>query len=157
MQFTAWSRDLRVTADGTGVVSHVGAALLRMLADRVGLTQALSDALTRRNWWPVHDRGRVLVDLAVMIACGGEAICDIDVLRHQGEVFGPVASPATCWRALDEIDEVRLRRIGKARAKVRARVWTLLGQVPTARAAGRDIGAGISVPGWWCSTWTPPS
>ena len=42
MQFTAWSKDLRVTADGTGVVSHVGAALQRMLADRAGLTQALS-------------------------------------------------------------------------------------------------------------------
>ena len=39
-----------------------------------------------------------------MIADGGEAIADIDVLRHQGEVFGQVASPATCWRALDEID-----------------------------------------------------
>jgi hypothetical protein len=136
---------LRVTADGTGVVSHVGAVLLRILADRAGLTQALSDVLARRNWWPVHDRGRVLVDLGVMIACGGEAICDIDVLRHQGEVFGAVASPATCWRALDEIDEVRLRRIGKARARVRARVWALLGQVPTARAAGRDLGGGVVV------------
>jgi hypothetical protein len=142
VQFTAW---LRVAADGTGVVSHVGAALLRMLADRAGLTQALSDALARRNWWPVHDRGRLLVDLAVMIADGGEAICDIDVLRHQAEVFGSVASPATCWRALDEIDEFRLRRIGKGRAKVRARVWALLGQVPTARAAGRGIGAGVVV------------
>jgi hypothetical protein len=30
----AWSKDLRVTADGTGVVSHVGTGLLRMLADR---------------------------------------------------------------------------------------------------------------------------
>ncbi len=145
MQSTAWSKDLRVTADGTGVVSHVGAALLRMLADRAGLTEALSGALARRGWWPVHDRGRVLVDLAVMIADGGEAICDIDVLRHQGEVFGPVASPATCWRALDEFDPVRLRRIGEARAKVRARVWALMGQVPLARAAGRDIGEGVVV------------
>jgi hypothetical protein len=145
VQSTAWSRDLRVTADGTGVVSHVGAALLRMLADRAGLTAALSAALARRQWWPVHDRGRVLVDLAVMIADGGEAICDIEVLRHQGEVFGPVASPATCWRALDEIDAVRLRRIGVARAKIRARVWALIGHVPAARAAGRDIGAGMVV------------
>jgi len=106
VQSTAWSKDLRVTADGTGVVSHVGAALLRMLADRAGLTAALSGALARRGWWPVHDRGRVLVDLAVMIADGGEAICDIDVLRHQGEVFGPVASDTTVWRALDEIGAV---------------------------------------------------
>ena len=145
MQSTTWSKDLRVTADGTGVVSHVGAALLRVLADRTGLTGALSGALVRRGWWPVHDRGRVLVDLAVMIADGGEAICDIDVLRHQDEVFGPVASPATCWRALDEIGPAQLRRIGKARAKVRARVWTLMGQVPAARAAGRDIGDGVIV------------
>jgi hypothetical protein len=63
----------RLTADGTGVVSNVGTALLRILADR----------------------GRVLIDLAVMIADGGEALCDIDVLRHQGEVFGPVASDTT--------------------------------------------------------------
>jgi hypothetical protein len=76
VQYTAWSKGLRVTADGTGVVSHVGAALLRMLADRVGLTAALSGALTRRGWLPVHDRGRVLVGLAVMIPDGGKAICD---------------------------------------------------------------------------------
>jgi hypothetical protein len=64
------------------VVSHVGAALLRMLADRCGLTEALSQALARSGWWPGHDLGRVLADLAVMIADGGEAIADIDVLRH---------------------------------------------------------------------------
>lgn len=145
MQFTAWSRDLRVTADGSGVVSHVGAVLLRMLADRVGLTQTLSAGLARAGWWPTHDRGRVVVDLAVMIADGGEAICDIDVLRHQGEVFGPVASPATCWRALDEIGAVQLRRIARARAQIRARVWALLGQLPVARAAARDIGDGVVV------------
>ena len=145
MQLTAWSRDLRVTAGGSGVVSHVGAALLRLLADRAGLTGALSAGLARAGWWPVHDRGRVLVDLAVMIADGGEAIADIDVLRHQREVFGPVASDTTVWRALDEIGAVQLRRIAKARAKVRARMWQLFGGPPTARAAGRDIGAGVVV------------
>ena len=145
MQFTAWSKDLRVTADGTGVVSHVGAALLRMLADRAGLTGALSAGLARRGRWPVHDRGRVLVDLAVMIADGGEAICDIDVLRHQREVFGPVASDTTVWRTLDEIGATELRRIAVARAKVRARMWQLFGGPPAARAAGRDIGAGVVV------------
>jgi DDE family transposase len=111
VQSTAWSKDLRITADGTGVASHVGTALLRMLAGRAGLTTALSGALARKRWSPVHDRGRVLVDLAVLIADGGEAIADIDVLRHQGEVFGLVASDTTVWRALDEIDQVRLRRI----------------------------------------------
>jgi hypothetical protein len=145
VQSTAWSTDLRVTADGTGVVSHVGAALLRMLADRAGLTSALSGALARKGWWPGHDRGRVLVDLAVLIADGGEAIADIDVLRHQQEVFGPVASDTTVWRALDEIGAAQVRRIATARATVRARMWQLFGGPPAARAAGRDIGAGVVV------------
>jgi Transposase DDE domain group 1 len=145
VQSTAWSKDLRVTADGTGVVSHLGAALLRMLADRTGLTGALSGSLARRDWWPSHDRGRVLTDLAVMIADGGEAICDIDVLRHQDELFGPVASASTCWRALDEIGRPQRRYIAKARAKTRARVWALLGRVPAARAAGREVGEQVVV------------
>jgi hypothetical protein len=145
VQSTAWSKDLRVTTGGTGVVSHAGTALLRMLADRAGLTTALSAGLARRGRWPVHDRGRVLVDLAVLIADGGEAIADIDVLRHQPDLFGPVASDTTVWRCLDEIDAVRLRRIAAARAKVRARMWQLFGGPPPARAAGRAIGERIVV------------
>jgi hypothetical protein len=127
------------------VVSHVGTALLRMLADRAGLTGGLSAALARSGVFPVHDRGRVLVDLAVMIADGGEALCDIDVLRDQGDVFGPVASDTTVWRALDEIGPAQLRRIAVARAKVRARLWQLFGGPPEARAAGRGIGDGVVV------------
>ncbi|MFF0879799.1 IS1380 family transposase [Micromonospora aurantiaca (nom. illeg.)] len=145
MQITDWSKGLSVEVGGRGVVSHVGAALLRLLADRSGLTRALSVAVARRGFVPGRDRGRVLVDLAAMIADGGEAIADIDVLRHQGEVFGPVASPATCWRALDEISDVQVRRISRARAKVRARVWALFGQVPAACAAGRSVGDSLIV------------
>jgi hypothetical protein len=53
------------------------------LADRVGLTDVLSAALCRRNFLPVHDRGQVWVDVATMLAAGGEAIADIDTLRQQ--------------------------------------------------------------------------
>jgi Transposase DDE domain group 1 len=67
------------------------------------------------------------------------------VLRHQGEVFGPVASDTTVWRALDEIGGAQLRRIAVARAKVRARMWQLFGGPPEAKAAGRGIGNGVVV------------
>ena len=144
MQITQWSKNLLVEVGGRGVVSHTGSVLLRLLADRTGLTQAISAASTRKGFVPGHDRGRVLTDLAVMIADGGEAIADIDVLRHQREVFGHVASPTTAWRALDEVTGVRSRRIAAARAKARARVWDLVG-LPAARAAGRDIGEGVVV------------
>ena len=54
-----------------------------------------------------HDRGQVLVDLAVMIADGGEAISDLAVLRDQPSLFGEVASIATAWRTLEAVDEAR--------------------------------------------------
>ena len=134
---------MSVTADGTGVVAHAGSVAVRLLADRVGLTGGLSTALSRRSFLPVHDRGRVLVDLAVLLADGGEAIADIDVLRHQDQVLGPVASAPTVWRALNELTPAALRRVETARAKVRRHVWAQLatgGGLPASRVAGTDLG-----------------
>lgn len=130
-----------MTADGVGVVAHAGSVALRLLADRTGLTAELSRAMTRRSFLPVHDRGRVLTDVAVMLADGGEAIADIDVLRHQAGVLGPVASPPTVWRALDEVTPARLKKIQTARARVRRHVWGHLPDgVPSSRVAGTDLG-----------------
>jgi Transposase DDE domain group 1 len=141
---TAWSEDLSVEVGGRGVVSHVGSGLLRLAADRVGLTSALSVALTRSGFWPVHDRGRVLVDLAVALADGATTISAIDTLRDQAELFGPVASDTTVWRALEEITPARLDKIAAARALVRAHVWRQIvarhGRIPPARVAGGDLG-----------------
>jgi len=134
---TTWSSGLSVTADGVGVVAHAGSVATRLLADRTGLTGELSKAMVRGSFVPVHDRGRVLVDVAVMLADGGEAIADIDVLRHQAGVLGPVASPATVWRTLDEVTAGRLRKIQKARARVRRHVWAQLADgLPFSRVAG---------------------
>ena len=105
-----WRR-LSVSADGTGVVAHAGSVAVRLLADRSGLTKELGKATARRLFVPVHDRGQVLVDVAVMLADGGEAIGGINVLRHQGQVLGPVASAPTVWRALDELTPAALKRI----------------------------------------------
>jgi hypothetical protein len=92
---------LSVTGDGTGVVAHAGSVGLRLLADRTGLTIELSKAVARGLFTPRHDRGRVLIDVA-MLADGGEAITDIDVLCQQAQVRGPVASAPTQWRTLHE-------------------------------------------------------
>ena len=139
----SWSSGLSVTADGTGVVAHAGSVALRLLADRTGLTAELSKAMARRSFVPVHDRGRVLADVAVMIADGGEAIADIDVLRHQSQVLGPVASPPTVWRTLDEVTPGRLKKIATARARTRRHVWTQIverhGALPASRVAGTDL------------------
>ena len=39
MNVTGWLKGLEVTADGTGIVSHAGVALVRALADKTGLTR----------------------------------------------------------------------------------------------------------------------
>lgn len=123
------------------MVAHAGSIGLRLLADRVGLTGQLSRAMARASFVPVHDRGQVLVDVAVMLADGGEAISDIDVLRHQEDVLGPVASTPTVWRTLDGLTPGRAKRIAAARARVRRHVWAQIpGGLPASNVAGRDLG-----------------
>ena len=139
MKRNAWATVLSVTADGTGVVALAGSAALRLLADKVGMTVGLSAALTRRTFSPVHARGQVLVDMATVLAAGGEAIGDIDTLRHQ-PLWGRVASPPTVWRTLDELTPAALKQIAKARARARRRVWELLPDgLPASGAAGTDL------------------
>lgn len=114
----------RVTSGGRGLVNHAGARLLSDLADEVGLTEALSAAMAptkqRRGG---HDRGRVLSDLAVMIADGGTRISDLAVLRDQPRLFDTVASTPTAWRTLEAIDDRVLPEIAAARAAARAEAW----------------------------------
>jgi hypothetical protein len=148
-ELTAWSRKLTVEVGGHGVVSHTGSAALRLLADRSGLTGALSKALRRRGFAPVHDRGRVLADTAVLIADGGRVMSDLAVLRDQGELFGPVASDPTLWRALDEIGPRQRERVAAARARTRRHVWGLIearhGRIPPSAVADRDLGETIVI------------
>jgi hypothetical protein len=135
---------LVVSADGRGVVSHAGSRLLADLADATGLTTAFTDELRRlRPRGTGHNPGRIAVDLAVMLADGGEAIADLAVLRDQAEVFGPVASTATAWRLLAGIDSAALARLRSARAAARDVAWLQAagtqGGIPTARAGGRGL------------------
>jgi DDE family transposase len=146
---TGWSRDLLVEIGGHDVINHAGAAALRLLADRTGLTGGLSRALARRDFVPVHDRGRVLADTAVLIADGGRVLSDLATLRDQAELFGPVASDPTLWRALNEIGALQRHRIARARAKTREHVWSLIakrhGRIPPSRVADRDLGKTIVI------------
>src|SRR5688500_1247709 len=117
---------LEVRADGAGLVSHAGAALLAGVADRLGLTSALDRALEGLfERAPRHLPGRVIRDLAVMLADGGDALCDLGAVRDQEALFGPVASDATAYRLIERIaaDPGALEAIRAARAEARARAW----------------------------------
>jgi hypothetical protein len=108
MQDTGWDRALKVTGDGEGLVGHAGAVLLRKLADQAGLTAALGSALARAGKFPLVDRGIALVSMAVAIALGATSMTDIAVL----------ADPRT------------LDKVARARAAVRAHVWSLIAARP---------------------------
>jgi Transposase DDE domain group 1 len=118
------ARGVKVSADGRGVVSHAGTALLRELATETGLADAVSGVLldTYRGF-PLHMPGQVFADLAVAIADGADAVTGIEVLRDRQGLFGAVASMPTAWRLLDRIDEAHLPRVRAARAVARARAW----------------------------------
>jgi hypothetical protein len=140
---TGWLKGLQVTADGTGIVSHAGVALIRALADNTGLTAGLSKALATQRLL-VHDRGRVLADLACAIADGAEVISDFRVIGDQEGLFGVVASVPTAWRTLDEIAGGGERALGRVTAAVNAarrQAWaaavTRHGALPGIRVADR--------------------
>lgn len=133
-----------VTADGRGVVGHAGARLLADVAEVTGLTSAYSEAFAPlRQRQGGHDPGRVAVDVAVMIADGGEAISDLAVLRDQAALFGAVASNPTAWRVLSTMDSRALDRLRAARAAARETAWAQMcdthGGIPATTAAGRPV------------------
>jgi hypothetical protein len=114
-----------VAPDGEGLVSHAGAALLAEVADRVGLTWELRGALEGvRERRGRHHPGRVIRDLAVMLADGGDCLSDLRGVRDQQPLFGPVASDSTAFRLIDRIaDDPELLDAARGRARVRA--WGL--------------------------------
>src|SRR5690242_1050537 len=131
MQHNGWDHALKVTADGAGLVGHAGAILLRKAADQAGLTGQLSAALRRKGTSPLHDRGLVLVSLAVAIALGATSMSDIALLGHLAPVLGAAPSGPTVRRALDLAGTPRmLDCIARARARAREHAWSLIEETP---------------------------
>jgi len=120
---TTASARFEVAFDISGLTSCAGTALLTGLSDALGLTGALEDALRVHSRKVAHEPGRVVRDVAAMLADGGDCLSDLGVLRGQEVLFGSVASDATAYRAIERLDEGMLERIRNARSRARSRVW----------------------------------
>lgn len=122
---------LSVIAGGESLVSHAGGVLLTETARRSGLSGQLTRLLGRwRRPLATHDPGKIVADLAVAVALGGDAACDIAVLRAQPGVFGPVASDPTVSRLITTLAadaDAAVAAISAARATARERVWAVAG------------------------------
>jgi hypothetical protein len=121
---------VEVTADGAGLVSHAGTAVLAQVADKLGLTRGLSRRLgSMKQRRRGHDPGRVIRDLAVMLADGGECVWDLGAVREQQALFGAVASDSTAFGMVDRIasEPELLDALREAHARARERFWELHG------------------------------
>jgi hypothetical protein len=121
------------------LVSRSGVALLRELTEETGLVQGWTEQLldTYKAVPTVHAPGRVLADLAVAIADGGDALSHLATLRDQNKLFETVASAPTAWRVIDRVDQEHLDRLRAVRAAARERAW--------AAGAGPDLAAGLTI------------
>ena len=132
---------------GQKVVSQAGGLLLTETVRAVGLDRALSTALVPwRGRNAVHDPAKVLLDLALTLAVGGDCLADVAVLRAEPGVYGLVASDPTVSRTIDRLarDAPRaLAAIGAARMVARAQAWTLAGE--HAPDHGIDAGAPLVI------------
>lgn len=122
---------VRVQGGGGAVVSQAGGVLLVETARKSGLDTAISAALMPwRKPRAVHDPGKVLLDVALAVALGGDCLSDVAMLRAEPLVFGPVASDPTVSRLVETLATAgprALAAIRRARAEVRQRVWKLAG------------------------------
>ena len=115
---------VNVRADGDGLVLHAGSALLAQVADKTGLTRAVNETVGEPGLRAgSHQRGRVIRDLAVMLADGGDCLADLRAVGDQAALFGPTASPSTAFRVIDRIASTPglLLRHRRAQRNVRRR------------------------------------
>jgi len=139
---TSWYPSLSVDPAETGVVSHAGAVLLLRTAEKTGLTTALSSALEPwRKPTTSHDPGKIIADLTMALALGGDCLADIALLREEPAVFGRVASDPTVSRliaALAADAPKALAAINSARSAARRIAWNAAGE----QAPDHEIDAG---------------
>jgi hypothetical protein len=133
---------LAAEATGSGVVSQAGAVALVRTAEATGLTTALSAALAPwRKPLASHDPGKIISDLAISLAIGGDCLADMAMLRSQPAVFGSVASDPTVSRLIGTLAadaSTALAAIAGARAAARSAAWTMAGDRAPDHGAGAD-------------------
>jgi len=112
-------------------VGQAGGVLLTTTVGLTGIDRLLSAGLSRwRKPLAVHDPGKIITDLALSLALGGDCLADVAVLRCEPGVYGRVASDPTVSRLIDTLAAdapAVLKAIDPARATARRWAWNLAG------------------------------
>ena len=133
----------RVDVVEVPAVSHAGAVLLTDTIHATGLAASLREVLG--PWTKSlaeHHAAKVVLDLAMTLAVGGEVARDTDLLRCEPGVFGDVASTPTISRMLTTLAQdtpAVMAAISTARQGARERAWALSGDhSPAAGASAKN-------------------
>ena len=123
---------VQVDTSSSGAVGQAGGVLLTETIAASGLDAALSATLAPwRKPTAIHDPGKVIADLALTLALGGDCLADIALLRAEPGLFGLVASDPTVSRTIDALAAdapAALAAINAARAAARRPVWAAAGE-----------------------------
>jgi hypothetical protein len=140
---TGFYPSVRLDSAPVAAVGSAGGVLLTTTANVTGLSAAMREALSPwRKPTAIHDPGKVLTDLAVTLALGGDCLADAAVVRAEAGVYGRVASDATVSRTISVLANHAgrvLAAVAAARRVARARVWQLAGDdAPNHAATAAD-------------------
>jgi Transposase DDE domain group 1 len=140
---------LSVDTAAVQVVSEAGGVVLVDAVRATGLGRLLSAALVPwRRPNAVHDPAKVICDLAVTLALGGDCLADVALLRAEPGVYGRVASDPTVSRTFDALAKnapAVLAAIDAARAQARAHAWRLAGHNAPDRHSSAELPLVIDV------------
>ena len=128
---------VRIDTASVPAAGQAGAVLLAETIRVTGLDRELSAALSPwRKPLSHHDPGKIITDLAISLAVGGDCLSDLAVIRAEPGLFGPVASDATVSRLITVLGadpDTVVKAIAMARKTTRLRAWGLAGDnAPTA-------------------------
>ena len=132
MKITGLYPRVRVDTAPTAAIGQAGGVLLTRTVTATGLDRHLSAGLSRwRKPLAVHDPGKIITDLALSLALGGDCLADLALLRAEPGVYGRVASDPTVSRAIAALASdapAALKAIDVARAAAREQAWQLASQ-----------------------------
>lgn len=84
---------LHIDTAPSNALGHAGGLLLTETVHASSLGHHLKMALTPwKKPFAVHDPAKILLDLAITLALGGDALSDSTALRDEPDLYGPVAS-----------------------------------------------------------------
>ncbi|WP_431710495.1 IS1380 family transposase [Glutamicibacter uratoxydans] len=131
----------RVELTDQHLISHAGLSAMGDLLNAVDFRALCEDRFSQ--FVPkaaIHRPGKIIADLVLTLAAGGEQACDLDILRTSAGVFGPVSSEATVSRFMGRVKhmpEAFTYGYQTMSKTLRSRLWAAAGDRNPAKRATR--------------------